>query len=224
MRNDPDRYCRAVIEWLADLHQLSAPADDWFERIAERPVRYLEQHLPADAQPLLAQLRDMLLPLQEARLPFVTEHGDLSHPNLILMKSGNIGVVDWELSDVNGMVGYDLFFFLSYVAFSLSNANQTGDYLTAFQAAFFGREAWAARYIQWYLDRIDIQPELLAPLFVLSWTRYLSNLLMRLRVDDGVPLDNATLAQLRANNYYAMWRFAVLNLQDFVFSSPVAAS
>jgi aminoglycoside phosphotransferase len=215
VRRNPERHTSAVIDWLIDLHQVSTSTANWFEQIAEKPLRYLEQHLTAEEAPALTQLRQILQPLQNAALPLVLEHGDLSHPNLILMKSGGIGVVDWELSEVRGMAGFDMFFFLSYVAFSLSNANDTGDYLTPFRETFFQPDTWAATHIRRYQERLQIPMGLMQPLFALCWTRYLGNLLMRLRVDDDAPVAANTLAQLRENRYYALWRYTVEHIEAF---------
>lgn len=219
IRGEADFYRRAVIEWLAELSTPTSAAEAWYKHIGERPLRYLEANLGAEEQPLLARLREAVRPLHAAHLPFVVEHGDLSHPNLIMLPSGKVGAVDWELSEVQGMVASDLFFFLSYIAFSLAKSNETGDFLGPFDAAFFGPDAWTGPYIGLYAARVGIPIGLLAPLFALSWTRYLSNLLVRLRVGGDGPADAATLARLRSDRYYAIWRHAVLNIDRFVFSA-----
>lgn len=219
VRRGPERHTGAVIDWLIDLHQVTQPATNWFEQIAEKPLRYLEQHLAAEEIPLLKQLREILEPLQTATLPLVLEHGDLSHPNLILMKSDGIGVVDWELSEIQGMIGFDMFFFLSYVAFSLSNANDSGDYLTPFRESFFQPDTWATGHIHRYQQSVQLPPELMQPLFALCWTRYLGNLLMRLRVDNDAPVAANTLNQLRENRYYALWRYTIEHIQDFTIAA-----
>ena len=215
VRRTPERHTSAVIDWLIDLHQVTTSTSGWFEQIAEKPLLYLEQHLTPEEAPLLTRLREILQPLQTVNLPFVLEHGDLSHPNLILMKSGGIGVVDWELSEIHGMVGFDAFFFLSYVAFSLSNANDSGDYLTPFRETFFRPSTWATGHIQRYQQCLQLPSGLMQPLFALCWTRYLGNLLMRLRVDNDAPVAANTLSQLRENRYYTLWRYTIEHIQDF---------
>lgn len=218
VRRDPERHTSVVIDWLIDLHSVSTQTGNWFAVIAERPLHYLEQHLTEVEAPLLSCLRQILEPLKNAPLPFVLEHGDLSHPNLILLKSGSIGVVDWELSELQGMLGFDAFFFLSYIAFSLSNANDSGDYLTPFRETFFRPDTWATGHMRRYLNRLQIPMELANPLFALCWTRYLGNLLMRLRVDDNAPVAANTLTQLRENRYYDLWRYTIEHIGDFTLS------
>lgn len=218
VRRAPEQHSHRVIDWLIELHQVSTPADHWFEQIAETPLRYLEQNLTAQDAPTLARLREIMQPLQHAALPLVLEHGDLSHPNLILMEKDKIGVVDWELSEVQGMVGFDAFFFLSYIAFSLSHANDSGDFLTPFREAFFEPNTWAAAQIRRYQEQLRIPQALLKPLFALCWTRYLGNLLMRLRVGNEAQADSNTLKQLRENRYYALWRYTVEHIEDFTLA------
>lgn len=215
IRRDAERHVSAVIEWLIDLHSVATPAKHWFSEIVQQPLQYLEQHLTEVETPLLDRLRQILEPLQSADLPFVLEHGDLSHPNLIWLKSGGIGVVDWELSELQGMIGFDAFFFLSYVAFSLSNANDTGDYLTPFRETFFKPDTWATTHVRRYQERLQIPQALIRPLFALCWTRYLGNLLKRLRVDGHAPVAASTLVQLRENRYYALWRYMIEHIEDF---------
>ena len=215
VRRAPDQYTSAVIDWLIDLHQVSTSTGDWYAQIAEKPLHFLEQHLDDAEAPVLKQLRQILAPLQSATLPLVLEHGDLSHPNLILMKSGGIGVVDRELSETHGMVALDMYFFLTYVAFSLANANDSGDYLTPFRETFFRPHTWATAHIQRYQERLQLPTRLMQPLFVLCWTSYLGNLQMRLSVDESAPVEANTLIQLRENRYYALWRYAIDHIQDF---------
>jgi hypothetical protein len=152
-------------------------------------------------------------------MPLVFEHGDLSHPNIMLLKDGAPGVVDWELAEPRGIPTYDLFFFLTYIAFASQSARKGGEHLAAFQAAFFGRAAWARPYVAAYAARLHLPPHTLTPLFVLCWARYMTSLLLRL---DAAPtsgrLARETADWLRANRYYALWRHAVTNVRALDWS------
>ena len=161
---------------------------------------------------------ELVSPLRDMALPLAFEHGDLSHPNIMLLKDGRPGVVDWELAEPHGLPAYDLFFFLTYVAFASHNARKRGDHLAAFQAAFFGRAAWARPYVAAYARRLQLPAHALTPLFVLTWARYMTSQLMRL--DGGRSegrLATETAGWLRANRYYALWRYAVANAQALVW-------
>jgi hypothetical protein len=218
VRHDQARACQALVGWLAELPRPVRSADQgevgWFNRLVERPLRHFERVFPlsVEEQRLLERTWELLAPLRDVDLPLVFEHGDLSHPNIMLLKSGSPGVVDWELAEPQGLPTYDLFFFLTYVAFAARGANKGGEHLAAFHSAFFGHAAWARPYVAAYAGRLRLPPHTLTPLFVLCWARYMTSLLLRL---DAAPvsgrLARETADWLRANRYYALWRHAVTN-------------
>jgi hypothetical protein len=218
MRRDRARSCAAVTSWLAELPRPARSADgadgSWFGQLVERPLRHFEHVFPlsVDEQRLLERTWELIAPLREADMPLVFEHGDLSHPNIMLLKDGTPGVVDWELAEPRGLPTYDLFFFLTYAAFASHNARKSGEHLAAFHAAFFGPTAWARPYVATYAGQLRLPPHTLTPLFVLCWARYMTSLLLRL---DAAPasgrLARETADWLRANRYYALWRHAVTN-------------
>lgn len=217
MRRDLQGCCQKVTTWLSNLQSVaqtsSEATTDWFVRLVEEPLRYFAERFPVSAEEakLLEQTRELVEPLRSLALPAVFEHGDLSHPNLILLKSGELGVLDWELADPQGLPAYDLFFFLTYAAFALADARNSGSYLPAFQAAFWGIQPWAAPYITTYTQRLQLPPVALKPLFVFSWLRYLTGLLMRLdnAGQDNTRLGPETATWLRTNRYYSLWQHAI---------------
>ncbi len=220
VRRDLVGCCDAVTAWLADVqrpHHGVAGAD-WFERLIGRPLRHFADVFPLSTEEarLLERTWDLVAPLYQARLPLVFEHGDLSSPNVMLLKEGGVGVVDWELAEPRGLPACDLFFFLTYAAFALFNARAHGNYVPAFHAAFFGPSAWARPYVAAYAERLDLPPHLLTPLFVLCWARYMTSLLVRLgnaeRSHEQFGSDTA--AWLRANRYYALWRHTLAHVDD----------
>jgi hypothetical protein len=237
VRRDRDGCCAAVCGWLAELpHPMrasdggdsatrstslstgsrgtSGQAANWFGRLVERPLRHFERVFPlsVEERQLLERTWELIAPLRDADLPLVFEHGDLSHPNIVRLKGGAPGVVDWELAEPYGLPTYDLFFFLTYIAFASHNARKSGDHLAAFHAAFFGQVAWTRPFVVAYAGWLRLPPQTLTPLFVLCWARYMTSLLLRL---DAVPasgrLARETAEWLRANRYYALWRHTVTN-------------
>ena len=220
IRRDLAGCCEAVTAWLTDVQRPSpSVADaDWFERLVERPLRHFAQVFPLSAEEarLLGRTGDLAASLHQARLPLVFEHGDLSSPNVMLLKDGGAGVVDWELAKPRGLPACDLFFFLTYAAFALRKARTSRDYVSAFDAAFFGPAAWARRYVAAYAERLQLPVHLLTPLFVSCWARYMTSLLVRLdgaeRSDERFGSDTATW--LRANRYYALWRHALAHVNE----------
>jgi aminoglycoside phosphotransferase (APT) family kinase protein len=216
VRRDLRGCCRLVMDWLADIHQASAstPARGWFEHVIEQPLQSFSEMFPLNTgeQALLARTWELVVPLREAGLPFICEHGDLSHPNLIVRGAEDLGVVDWELAQSRGLIGYDLFLFLSYAAFSLRKARSPRSQLAAFDEAFFSPGAWAVPMVLAYWHRLQLPVSTLTPLFVSGWARYTINLLRRLT--NAAPqrsgrVDAATADWLRANRYYLLWNHAV---------------
>lgn len=228
IRRDSDGACQTITNWLSDVQLAScesaSPETGWFERLIAIPLSHLETSvaLSNGEGKLLAQTWRLAETLRDMELPLVVEHGDLSHPNLILREDGSragygAGVVDWELADLQGLPACDLFFFLTYVAFALHGTRENGRYVQAFHNAYFGSEAWAYPYVRRYAERIELPPQALKPLFVLTWARYLAGLLVRL--DKAAPQsrkhDPETAAWLRSNRYYALWRHATEHLEEF---------
>jgi len=226
VRRDPAYCCNLVIEWLTHVHGASHRFNkvdpNWFDRLVERPQGYLTSVFPisADEGRLLERTRELTAPLRWMRLPLVIEHGDLSHPNLMLLKQGGLGVVDWELADPLGLPVCDLIFFLTYVAFAARGANSGDDYLAAFHGAFFAHDAWARPYVRDYAERLQLSPQALAPLMVLVWVRYFAARLARLRHAGRASgrVDPSTAAWLRADRYYLLWRYAVTHIDELCWS------
>lgn len=220
VRRDLEGACELALDWLTDLPQTetgSAEAD-WYDRQITQPLHAFATAFPLSPkeEQLLVRTQALITPLRQAPLPLVVEHGDVSHPNLIALHTHTLGVVDWELAELQGLPACDMFFFLTYVAFAQSFARTRRDFLVPFNEAFFGPDAWAVRYVKQYAQRMRIDVQYLTPLFVLCWARYMSRLLLRLHNDDPRPgrVEPETAAWLRGNRYYALWRHSLTHLDS----------
>lgn len=225
VRQRPDDCCRRVLDWLVDLQQASrcAAHGRWFDTLVHEPLEYFATVFPlsdGDAD-LLARTREIVAPLRAAALPFVCEHGDLSHPNLVLDGPG-VAVLDWELARMDGLLAYDFFIFLTYVAVSRRKAASATARLEAFKHAFFEPGAWTLPFVRAYADRMQVPPDTLTPLFVLSWARYSIHHLQRLTGGDGTgrrPVSPELAGTLRLQRYFRMWRHAVTNHHRLAWAS-----
>lgn len=227
--------CPAMVEWLvsmawsgdnrqerANLGRLAAVDgsmyDNWFARLIEEPLRYFAARFPLSPEEagLLAKTETLLAPLRTMCLPLVFAHGDLSHPNLLWLESNEPGVIDWELAEPYGLPAYDLFVFLTYVAFAMGKAQRTSQHLAAFQSAFWGKRAWTQPSIESYAKGLGLPVSVLNPLFVVTWLRYTVGLLVRLgHAGSGEGrFGQETAAWLRQNRYYALWRYAVTHADE----------
>ena len=90
-------------------------------------------------------------------LPLIFEHGDVSHPNLLMTADEQLTVLDWERYERSGLPGHDLVFFLQYVAEARSSAvDRDPAQLAAFDAAFVGEAAWARPYLLRYAAELGV--------------------------------------------------------------------
>ena len=118
-----------------------------FRTLIEAPLLALGAGEAPDALPdgLVERTLEALAPLRDAGLPLVLEHGDTSHPNLLLRRFGDLAVVDWELADPDGLPGHDLAFFLVYAA-GAARRREEAETARRLHDAFFGSEPWAWRW------------------------------------------------------------------------------
>lgn len=228
VRRQPELCIDSTLTWLYDLQQAtvsSTPRDDrdWFERLVEQPLQQFKTLLAQSAEDarLVDQTLALVRPLHDHDMPLVMEHGDFSSPNILQDENGRVGVVDWELAEPKGLPAADLFFFLTYIAFARENARKNADYLKAFQQAFFGPKAWACSYVTRYRERLNLAPEMLAPLFVVTWGRYVAGLVTRL-IDTGESdkrVEEETIKWMRSNRYYVLWRYAIEHVKELQATS-----
>ena len=218
LRNDPVRRIDAVVSWLMSL----PPADGdrrSFVRLVVDPLHTFSESFPevAGERDLVSRTLEIVQPLSDASLPHVFEHGDLSNPNLILLSSGRVGVVDWELAEEGGFPLHDLSFFLGFATFALRRTPTTEDYVAAFHDAFFGRAGWARSRVLAYAERFELEKAVLAPLFLACWARYTAGLAVRI-ADDPSGLDEDGATWVRHNRYYRLWSHALENLGDLAWT------
>lgn len=224
VRRDPDRCARLLVSWTTDLHVASATRTSGFasiDRTLFNPLAEFERSL--HPQSPLAELcvgtRQFVQPLREVALPAVFEHGDLGAPNILLSRDGGLGVVDWELGDPLGMPGADLFFMLTYLAFAQRQSVRGDDYATAFQRAFFGPAAWAGVFIESYRRALDLPGEVMAPLFIATWARYVMTLARRTSTEAAsVATLTGPDCWLTENRFTTLWRYALEHATDLHLS------
>lgn len=217
VRRDPLRSIELGLHWLLRMAKPRGLLDEaaWAGLIAEPLAAFAASFpLTAGEEALLAGTQTWAERLRGSDLPLVLEHGDLSHPNLIMERSGRLGVVDWELARLDGLPGHDLFFFLTYIAFARQGADGLEAQVNAFRAAFFGPEAWAAEYLARYADQLGLTAEQMRALFVLCWARYTWQLWERVTQAEAATGDGSERAAwLRSNRYYRLWAEALRHAQ-----------
>ncbi len=219
----PDPWCRAILDWLGELESGGerAPLEPgWFERLVEGPLDSLASLASPSSREVRAIecTRKLAATLLGRRPPpGVFEHGDLSPPNVLRLRGGGIGILDWELAEPHGLPAGDLFFFLTWVAWARERAESLEARRAALHRAFFGRDAWARPYVLAYARRIGLPLDALTPLFALTWARTLGRFVERL----GGPAESfaeGSSQWLRQNRYYSVWRHSLAHRDELRWS------
>jgi len=166
VRHDAEASVRTVRAWLERL-PTAAPDREAAERLIGRPLAAAESLEPRLVERTLAAVA----PLAGSEFPLVLEHGDVSHPNLVLQPDGSLAVIDWELAEPRGLPLNDLCFFLAYVAACRDGADSADAVATSFLRAFVGRDAWGGRIVLEEARRLGLPSGLVEPLFLAVWAR-----------------------------------------------------
>ena len=212
------RALHAGLDFLKALPVTRSPENnaDWYEVAVTRPLQLLVDCAPlgGESKQLVERTHEVLEPLRSVRLPGVFEHADMSHPNL-LIGSNRLGVLDWERASAHGLPGHDVVFFLQYLSESVASAYTRSEQLSAFDQAFL-RSGWARSVLHQHLTERGVDPELAAPLIVLTWARSTATLVPRLLSDplygssQNLPLPAAQLATaLSSDRDFFLWRHAL---------------
>jgi Phosphotransferase enzyme family len=223
VRRDSSGAIAAVLAWLEEL-PFSEPSVDpeRFVRLIEDPLNRFSSALGRDARELVGRTLELLEPLREVPLATVVEHGDLSHPNLLSLRSGEIGVVDWELGHSEGFPTHDLFFFVNFVSAALARASTPDQQVRALHDALIRPTGWARDIVSAYALRTGIEHRYLAPLLVACFSRYTAGVFGRLHGTAGIdappndypsgyndPSREELVRMIRADRHYALWQHVV---------------
>jgi hypothetical protein len=209
LRSEPARHITSVLAWLADVAKATGGVDSFaaWETLIAQPLQAFAAGLPRDSEEaaLVARTLALTAPLADTALRLSAEHGDLSHPNLLVTAGGGVGVVDWEQGELHGLPLQDASYFLAFAVFSRAGARGVAEELAAFDEAFVRPGGWAARELAAYAWHTGVPQELVTPLFIACWAR--SALRMRYRLDDGP--ETAAGEWIRESRYYVLWRHAL---------------
>lgn len=224
VRRRPERCADAIVSWLISLHLASAAREastrSSFARLLTRPLAAFADRCPSLSQGkrLVERTLELTSPLCEHRVPLVFVHGDLSAPNLLLSPDGHLQVVDWELAEPRGFPAEDLFFALTYMAFARRRARTVQGHLAAFRDAFFKENAWTQPYVLRYADALGLPRDVLRPLFVACWARYVTGFAARLAVSGADYDPERGSASVRHNRFFALWRHTISHTAELTLT------
>jgi aminoglycoside phosphotransferase len=202
VRRRPARATDAVEPWVRRLAR-DAEARPAAERVARLVAAPLEPvaALGRGERDLVDRTLEVCRPLEQAVLPAVLEHGDLSHPNLLLRPGPQVGVVDWERAEPAGLPLHDLVFFLAYVAAARHRARTPEDQETAVHA----EEEPTTAILRAHAGELGVPVALVAPLVVACWARATA---------DAWARGDGDAHWLRAARVTRLWRRALAAAED----------
>lgn len=206
---DLDGAVRIGRQFLAGLPTTTTASanGDWYQRCVTAPLQLLLDRVGGD--PGIAELIDRthraLAPLVDRSVPSVFEHGDLSHPNLLLGPDGVLHVLDWERAVPAGIPGHDLVFYLQYLAESAVDA-YTPDEQVAVWDRWWGPGGRGRDLLRDELDRYGIGFDRPREWLLLCWARSAATLGHRLTEDSG---RSTALAAVLQDRDVLLWRRAL---------------
>ena len=214
VRRNPGRCCDAVLSWLIEVQTAtrssSASDGDSLSARIDRDLRDVGEALPNDESGVIPRARELVEPLRRGPIPRVLEHGDLSHPNLLIDRQGRVSVIDWELAEIRGIPAVDLFFFLAYVARARWNSRSARDESEAVREAFFGKARWARPYLDRYAEALGLSKELIPSVWVFAWLGQTAGRIRRAAEAEGQSRISAKEADaVRGDWRFLVWREAV---------------
>jgi hypothetical protein len=155
---------------LASHREVRAPDGAWRRVVESRLDEFEACFVKTVDRGLLRATRRCLAHLGE--LSLVPEQRDLWTGNLLLDDDGQLGVVDWEDAQPQGLPAVDLVYFLTDLAFMHARAYASGQFRPTYRATldpatFVG--CVRAECLTRYAAGIGLDPAALRPLSVLTW-------------------------------------------------------
>lgn len=193
-------------EWLADL---AGPAG---LRPPEASPRSLIGSVLADFEASFGVVADAAMVRETAEilgtlgpLPRVCEQRDFAPWNVLVAATGELGVLDWESSELEGLPAMDLVYFQAYLAFALRKRRRPGAPRNAYREMLGPSSltgAVARECFERYGRRLGLRLETLRPLRLLVWLLHSRSEYRRFVADvAGTPGPEV----LRRSLFLALW-------------------
>jgi aminoglycoside phosphotransferase len=214
-RKSPERSWAGVDRWLRTLPITgSTNSTRWFEDQLVSPTRVASKKLPATQaeRRIFSATTRLLRELTKVDLPMPLEHGDLSHPNVLLSR-GRLGVVDWETGRISGLPGADAAVFLAFMGFARDRAHGVEAEAASYDQHFLSPNGRGRQSLSAHLAHRGVDPKWLDLILLATWARYSLHVFTRLGPpgesdhDDG----RAELAReiFRAGRPFRLWRMTL---------------
>jgi hypothetical protein len=195
-----------VSDWLAALADgtPALPAGHWGDAIVQPVLSRFEEHFGAVVDRGLLRESEAVVRAIGA-LPSVPEQRDFGPWNVLVSPVGELGVLDWESAEVDGLPALDLLYYLAYASFNVDRAHDRESRVASYRRSLDPstptggvRRDCLARY----LDTLGLDATQLGPLRVLLWLIHAQSEFRHAAADAGGPPPRDVLAQ---SLFLALW-------------------
>ncbi len=195
-----------AMSWLAALAGQGPlqPRGEWWPRLVEAPLSDFARRFGGVLEAAqLSRARAVLCTLPD--LPWVVEQRDCSPWNVLVGHDGAPAVLDWESAEPRGLPALDLGYLLTYLAFFIDGAMESGEFRESYRAARSPRTftgGVVAECEAAYAAQTGLDPHALRPLRLLAWLLHSRSEHERLAADAGGPLASDAL---RRSLFLTLW-------------------
>jgi hypothetical protein len=190
-------------EWSAGLAEGTPPAprDVWWGRLVEPVLAQFERTFGSVIDPgafrAAIQTIDSL-----GALPLVCEQRDFSPWNLLLDGAGNLGVLDWESAELQGLPVLDLVYCLTYLTANIDGSGRVWESLRKSLDLASPAGRISQECLERYLERVAVPASAVAPLRLLAWMIHSKSDYRHFCLDLGRAPDQA---EVRRSVFLRLW-------------------
>jgi thiamine kinase-like enzyme len=145
----------------------------------------------------------------------VCTHGDFSQWNIIEKPDGELAVIDWEYSIIDGFPVVDLIYFLSTFSFDLKSAWEGNKCISCYRDLINETSYIGDVYkecINYYCEKVDIQKSMISKYRLLSWILFLNRKYDELILNENSRPNKESLSDVL---HFEIWIEEIKHLSNF---------
>jgi hypothetical protein len=205
-RHNYRAWALKATDWLIELagDAPSVARDQWWSRLIEPVLRNFDESFgPILDQRDLKATRRILA--QVEALPPIIEQRDFSPWNVLISTDDELMVLDWESAELDGLPLVDLIYFLTYLAFFVEDAMETGRFVEAYQKCWSEQTVIGqvnAECLKRYCAALRLDDACVPALRLFTWLLHSRSERARLMADAGGKLPDEALRQ---STFVRLW-------------------